>query len=331
MKILIIGGTNFIGRVLVEQLLEKSKTAGWELCLFNRGKTNPDLFPNIRRIVGDRQTDDIYKLCEEEWDVAIDLSCYYVLPFEPWLAKFKSKVKRYIFVSTVSVYDSEQTVGKIIGEDAPVLPCTEDERVNGKPQVVYGELKAECERVLLAHKDLDSIIFRPSLVYGKYDFTDRLYYWLYRVKTESKILVPDVNFQDSYTFVEDIAKSIVQAVTIEKHSQVYNCNTHGWLSLSGTVERMAAVMQTNPQIVKVSPDYLATKEIAPWKDICLWLPDAIGQFDNSRLKNDFNPPWDSFEVSIKKTAAYYEGLGWPVPKAGISLEREGELLGEIGK
>ena len=101
-KILIFGGTQFIGRRLVELLLENGE---YDLTLFNRGKSMPDLFPNVKKILGNRRNEDINQLKDGEWDVVIDVSNYHPYPLQRAVDILKDKVKRYIYISTVSVYD----------------------------------------------------------------------------------------------------------------------------------------------------------------------------------------------------------------------------------
>src|SRR4051812_7392017 len=107
-KVLILGGTNFVGRNIVEQL---SQNKSLNLCLFNRNKTNTDLFPKVRKITGDRETTDLEKIAGENWDVIVDVSAYYPNSLERLLKIIAGKTKKYIFISTVSVYDFEKFNG----------------------------------------------------------------------------------------------------------------------------------------------------------------------------------------------------------------------------
>ena len=108
MKLLLLGGTSFIGRRLVEEILRQTK---FDLTLFNRGITNQSLFPEVRKLKGDRNSEDIVNVKQEEWDYIIDLSCYFPNSLETICNSFKSKPKRYIFISTCSVYDNNYMRG----------------------------------------------------------------------------------------------------------------------------------------------------------------------------------------------------------------------------
>lgn len=327
-KILIIGGTLFIGRVLIETLLKEGDK--YQITLFNRGKTNPELFPEIRKIHGDRETEDIAKIANEDWDCVIDMCGYYPLTLQKMLQLLKGKIGRYIFISSMSVYPLDKSEGKIITEEFPILACSEAEKID-KTMASYGERKAECERVILAENEIDSIILRPALVYGRYDFTDRMYYWLYRAKFQDKILMPGDGINRLVnTFVDDLAKMIVKAMEVKSHRQVYNASTQTKaLSLKEQVTAMTKVLGTNPTWVNAPNDFLEKEGIRQWADIPNWLVGDIMMADASKAMTDLGISFDSFEVSIQKTATYCANLAWQKPRYGISLDKEQELIVKI--
>ena len=322
-KILIIGGTKFVGRVIVETLLEQG---GFDIHLYNRGKTNKDLFPKLKTFIGDRHTDNFQEIARHDWDVVIDTSCYLPLPFRRLLDVLKGKVGRYILISTVSVYDTRKNKGQIINEETTLLPCNILQMEKANIMADYGELKAECERILLTYYDIDSIILRPSLIYGKYEPFLRMYYWMYRIKTQNKMIVPDGGrFLDAYTFVDDLAKIVLKASTIKKHKTVYNTNTHPPKSLYEMLQVMCKVIGNTPEFVNIPTETLKKEGLGIWNDIPLWLPwhSLLG---NNKIIRDFDMDFDDFESSIQKTVAYREQQGWPDTFRGISLEREREVM-----
>ena len=152
-SVLILGGTNFIGRVLVEKLLQRNDYA---ITLFNRGKRNAGLFDSVPQIHGDRETDDYLKIAEQHWDYIIDCSGYYPLSFDKLLHSLEGKVGRYIFVSTISVFDIDNIICRQVDESEPILPCNDAQKTSALPDA-YGEKKAEMERILLQHEWLDKI------------------------------------------------------------------------------------------------------------------------------------------------------------------------------
>src|SRR4030095_16123065 len=167
MKILILGGTGFVGRILTENLSK----AGIMPVLFNRGKRNPDIFPELRKIKGDRETEDIRKIAKETWDAVVDFSGMFPDNVELIVNLLEGKVGRYIFISSVSAYEIDENDKSVnlINENFKTYPCTPEQRKDKNVIATYGQKKAEIERVLLNSTGLDVIIFRPALIYGRYD------------------------------------------------------------------------------------------------------------------------------------------------------------------
>ena len=173
MKILVIGGTRFLGRHLVNVV----QTRGHEVTLFNRGKTNPDLFPQVETIIGDREK-NLDKLSSRQWDAVID-TCGYV----PRMVKIsaealKNSVGQYVFISSISIYADFTKVG--IDENDPVGKI-EDETLEEITGEAYGPLKALCETAIQEIYRNGALIIRPGLIVGPYDMTDRFTYWPVRV------------------------------------------------------------------------------------------------------------------------------------------------------
>ena len=168
----------------MERLLEMD---AYEVTLFNRQRTHANLFPTVSKLKGDRETKDIQQIADRNWDVVIDLSCYYPDALNSALNAIK-QVEKYIFVSTCSVYDNAHTHTRLRNEKSEILGCSAAQKVDRSPET-YGNRKAECERIL-RDSGLPYVILRPALVYGKYDPTDRLYYWMYQVNMMDTLLLP---------------------------------------------------------------------------------------------------------------------------------------------
>jgi 2'-hydroxyisoflavone reductase len=324
-KILILGGTGFVGRILTEELLKTDNS----ITLFNRGKTNPGIFPQAVYIKGDRNTDDLLQVVNMEWDTVIDFTGFYPDNVEMIADLLEGKVGRYIFISTGNVYSME-TMEKINGpidESVDTELCTPEQRMNKDPMNFYGNKKAECERILLALDWLDVIIFRPSLIFGRYDPTDRFYYWLYRAKNNQRILMPEEGkslFTNTYS--EDFAKIIQEAIFLENHRKVYNASTHQPVSIKEFLQATFSLLDTSPEIINASLQFLDKYNIQQWQDLPMWISGFDMQFDNKRLREDFSTKLSSFEVSVEKTIEYYASEGWKIPRYGLSLEKETELI-----
>ena len=327
-NILILGGTGFVGRILSENLTKSEN----KVTLFNRGKRNPSLFPEFNKITGDRNTVDIFKIATSSWDVVIDFSGFFPDNIENLVSILEDNAGRYIFISTASVYDVANPSGITypINEDFHLLECTEEQRKDKHPFNFYGNKKAECERIILNSGKLDSIIFRPALIYGRYDPTDRFYYWLYRAKTQSEILLPEEGKSElTNTYSEDFAAVLQKAIELENHKSVYNAVTHPSITIKEMVEQMAKSFNRNPEFVSADDEFLARNNVSEWVGIPLWIKDFNFVLDNSGLLNDFKINFHSFSDSIKQTSEYYNKLDWYIPKDGVSLTQEKEFIAEL--
>ncbi|MEW6402172.1 MAG: NAD-dependent epimerase/dehydratase family protein, partial [Chloroflexota bacterium] len=203
MKILIIGGTRFLGRHLVNS----ARARGHEVTLFNRGQTNPDLFRRVEKIWGDREK-DLDQLKGRNWDAVID-TCGYVPRVVRMSAEaLKESVENYVFISSLSIYPDFRKRG--LNETDPVAKL-QDESVEEVTGETYGPLKALCERVVQDVFGIDSLVIRPGLIVGPHDPTDRFTYWPVRVARGGDVLAPDG--PDAFTqFIDarDLADFIVE-------------------------------------------------------------------------------------------------------------------------
>ncbi|MBO6518125.1 MAG: NAD-dependent epimerase/dehydratase family protein [Bacteroidia bacterium] len=324
-KLLIIGGSNFIGRNLVEYLLDSDE---FEITLFNRGKTNPGLFPSVRHIIGDRNSNDVRRLRETDWDYVIDLSCYFPNSLQEILDVLPASVKRYVFISTCSVYDNTVDQSILRNESAPTLPCSHFERTD-EGTATYGNRKAECERIL-AKSGVPHTILRPSLVYGKYDTTDRLYYWLHQVATKPELLLPNGGTSRfSVTYVHDLVRAIVKSIYEPTGNQTFNVTTIPEFSIRQLVSLVQSVLSTNPTLINGSPDFLHSQKIAQWTDMPLWLDCDYYTYANTKVVNDLGLHLTEPRTSIMETIAFYESLEWPTPTFGLDEAKRQSLLNKL--
>ena len=155
-KVLILGGTQFIGRYLVEQLLKRSDI---ELTLFNRQQTNQHLFTDTKKIKGDRNTINNQSFTEFNYDLIVDLSCYYPDQLKQTLKYVPRSLSNYIFISTCSVYDNEIDQSELRDETATLLSCNEEEAKDSTAQT-YGKRKVACEKILM-NSSINYSILRP--------------------------------------------------------------------------------------------------------------------------------------------------------------------------
>ncbi len=182
-RILMLGGTGFVGRHITEAALD----AGHDVTVFNRGKTNADLFPGATRLTGDRDAGDLSALSTGEWDAVIDVNAYIPRRVREAIEALDGRVGHYTFVSTVSVYEAAPS-GPLT-EESPlgVIDDPSTEEVTGES---YGPLKVLCEGVVRDAFPEHSTIIRPGIVAGPHDPTDRFTYWVRRAAQGGEMAVP---------------------------------------------------------------------------------------------------------------------------------------------
>jgi 2'-hydroxyisoflavone reductase len=184
MRILILGGTRFVGRHLTEAAL----AAGHRVTLFNRGETNPDLFPEAEHLRGDRGR-DLSALQGRRWNVAIDVNGYLPKEVRASARLLAGAVESYVYVSTISVYADFKTPG--LREDSPLEePRPGDETADEIPPHGYGRLKALCERFVEEALPGRALLVRPCVVVGPWDPTGRFPYWVERSFRGGETLAP---------------------------------------------------------------------------------------------------------------------------------------------
>ena len=182
MRILVIGGTSFVGRHMAQTALDR----GHEVTLFNRGKTNPDVLQQAERLTGDRNS-DLGALEGRSWDATIDVCAYVPRQTRTLLESLGTRSGHVVFVSTLSVFPD--STPSDYTEDAPLRePAWDDELVMEK----YGELKVACEQVARELAGDRLLVIRPGYVVGPHDPTHRFTYWVERVaEGRSPMATPD--------------------------------------------------------------------------------------------------------------------------------------------
>lgn len=326
MKILIIGGTRFLGRHLVDSALAR----GHQVTLFNRGKTNPGLFPQVETILGDREH-DLEKLAGRAWDVVID-TCGYV----PRIVRLSAtglersgSVGRYVFISSISAYADFKKIG--INESDPVGKIEDEsfEEITGES---YGPLKVLCEKAVRDLYGERALIIRPGLIVGPNDPTDRFTYWTQRVARGGDVLAPekpDVPVQ--IVDVRDLSDFTIQLIE-EKASGIYNATGPDYeLTLGAMLETCKQVSGSDANFKWAAVEFLNQNKVAEWSDMPVWVPDneenqGFSRVDISRAIKaglKFRPLQDTVRDTIAWANTRPLDQAW---KAGLTTQREAELL-----
>jgi 2'-hydroxyisoflavone reductase len=320
MKLLVLGGTQFLGRHLVEAALER----GHEVTLFNRGQTRPELFPGVERLVGDRDG-DLAALEAGEWDAVVDTSGYVPRVVRQSAELLASRVRRYLFVSSISVYADVSRPG--VDEDAPVARLEEDTEEYRGP--AYGALKALCEEVVTEVYGDRATIVRPGLIVGPWDPTGRFTYWPARIAAGGDVLAPEPR---------DAAVQVIDARDLADFClHLLEGDVAGTFNATGpeeplTIEQVLTACEGDANLVWVPADWLVERGVGEWMELPLWLssPEYGGMMgiDVSRGVQaglTFRP----LERTIADTLAWARSGEAPIdPPAGMAREREQELLAE---
>ncbi len=259
--VLTIGGSRFIGRHTVEALLE----AGHQVTLFNRGN-RPDPFDDHDRtahVTGDRQDTAALADAARSVDPDIVVDCVAYAPDEVEAAvEVFADVDAYVFVSSVAAYVDDPIV-KYEGE-TPLEPCT-PEQATDDSWATYGPRKAECDRVIADAGDegIAATSVRPSMVYGPYDYTPNMAYWIGRIATQDRIIVPgDGAYVPHRTYVENVATAILTVAEHGEPGAAYNVADRQPQSLGQTVESIRAALDTGCEFVYAGPRELAKEDLS---------------------------------------------------------------------
>lgn len=326
LRILILGGTGFIGPHQVRYARERGHT----LTLFNRGVTAPDLFPGVEQLRGDRN-DDLTALEGRSWNVVIDNPAT-----DPdWVRRsadlLHDAVEQYVYVSSLSAYSDMSQIG--IAEDAPtytfasagVDPDTTD-------RLPYGLAKAESERAAVEIFGDRATIIRPGLIVGPGDPTDRFTYWPVRVDRGGEILSPGAPTDPTQVIdARDLAEFMVGCAE-GGHTGPFNVNGRP-RGMAELLYGIRAVTTEPASFTWVDADFLASQDVSPWSDMPCWVPPegemaGFARFDVSRAL-DHGLAYRPLATTARDTLDWHAGRPEEERvelESGLSREREAEVL-----
>jgi 2'-hydroxyisoflavone reductase len=275
MRILVLGGTQFVGRAFVEASLAR----GHQVTLFNRGRTAPLLFPEAEHLRGDRDG-DLSALRGRDFDAVLD-SCGYVPRVVRKAAELLApSVGQYVFISTVAVYANHQEPHQ--HETAPLVSLPEYMQEEITPKT-YGGLKVLAERALLNIVPQSSLIIRPGLIVGPWDPSDRFTYWPLRVAAGGEVLAP-VGPDYPVQFIDARDLALWMLTMIERYEVgIFNAvGPNVPLSLGELLKICREVTQSDATFTWLDEDFLLAKGVVPWMDLPLWIPGGRNRFDASK-------------------------------------------------
>lgn len=328
-RILLLGGTGFLGPHFVGASLAR----GHSITLFHRGKTGVDLFPNVEHVKGDRESGDLSGLKGREFDVVVDTSGYVPSHVEQSASMFAATAKRYVFVSTVSVYDESGDAKTELGEDAPLLTISDEEAQKARTirEAVpnYGAMKARCEQA--AEKAMPGRVcnIRPGLIVGPRDTSDRFTWWPVRMDRGGEILAPgDRDAVVQMIDARDLADWMLRCVE-ERTVGVFNAVGYdGVVTMEEVLYGCKCATSAASSLTWVDEEFLAENKVGPWMQMPLWIPrDGRRVYANARARKEglrFRPLGDTIRDTLQW--AKTERGNRPFDRTGLSAERECELL-----
>ena len=314
-RLLILGGTGFLGRNLAEEALRR----GCKLTLLHLHEDKSSLVQGATQILADRDKSLPASLNGRDYDFVIDTSGQ-----KPaWLEESSARLQgcgRYLFISTISVYEHSR---EPITEESPLAP-TAGVKVDSIEPGNYAARKILCERILQKTLGSRALIFRPCVIAGPYDATDRFTYWADRVRRPGTILGPE-SPQETVQWIDarDLCGFALDALVAKQQ---------GIMNVAGDSTRFGdffSMLGEDLPVTWVSGEFLEKSKVRPWQDLPLWVPGdsenaAFSRVDNSRARAA-GLRCRSAGQTATATLAWRDQDKTPL-RAGLSAQREEEVL-----
>jgi 2'-hydroxyisoflavone reductase len=327
LSILMLGGTGFLGPQTVEAALRR----GHKVTLFNRGKTRPGLFPDLEKLHGDRETDDLKALEGRKFDAVVDTSANVPRWVKKAAAVLGPNIGHYVYISSISVYPDNSKPG--MDETAAVAKIADPttEKITGE---TYGALKALSEKAAEESMPGKVAVVRPGLIVGPEDPSDRFTYWPVRVAKGGEVLAPG-SPDDPIQIIDvrDLGSFLVRLIE-DKTTGVFNAlGPDKPLTMGQTLDACKQAARSDATFTWVDADFLEKQDVHGWSDMPAWVPNrgdtaGFAKVSNARAIKaglTFLPISDT----AKATLDWFRGL--PETRraklhAGITPEREAKVL-----
>ncbi|MBI1278681.1 MAG: epimerase [Anaerolineaceae bacterium] len=322
MDILIIGGTQFVGRHLAEAALE----AGHKVTLFNRGKTGPGLYPEAEALVGDRDG-NLDALKGRKWDVAFDPSGYLPRVVRQSAELLKDAVGRYVFISSISVYVDSNNAD----ENSP-LNVLDDPTSEDIPKH-YGALKVACENVVTELYGERGLNARPGFIVGQYDSSPRMPGLLWRYNREGERLAGLPHQPVQMIHSRDMADWLLKAVEAGYHG-AYNLTGHP-IQMNQLLDTVIEVTGEPTTITYTDDEILKINDVQPVDGVGYWVPLEAQGYMQANVDKVFAAGYTErpLKQTITETLAWLRKDGFQntalmekIAARAISLEKEAEIL-----
>ena len=319
LKILVLGGTNFVDPAIVSAAVDK----GHEVVLFNRGKTNPNLFPDLKLVKGDRSigSESYESLQSTRWDVVIDVWPEYSNLVDGSTKSLSNCAGHYLFISSIAVYNNFQTVG--LHESSPVVDLS-------IPQAdwSYSEEKLAAETLVKERFPGRYSILRAGPITGWRDPAFDLYYWSSKIVNNDRLIAPGSG-KDPIQFVDvkDVGRFAIKAVEGGLFG-TYNCTGPSYETLTWKtfLESIKSSLGSNATLCWASEEFLSGHQVRSFSDLPLWAPlsedEGFMQISNRKMSQT-GFKFSSHTDTVKDRLRWAEEIGHDPIKFGTDEVRIG--------
>ncbi len=323
MKLLVVGGTRFMGRAFVEQALAQ----GHEITLANRGRSGPSLFPGVRHLAFDRDARPQPALEGGPWDAVLDTCAYVPRHVRTLAAALQGRVGRYLLVSSISVYADGVQAGSDEGAPLQTLPDPATESVTGE---TYGGLKALCETALREALPDAALVARPGLLVGPHDPTGRFTWWVRRIARGGEVLAPgDPAAPVQFIDARDAAAWLLRQAEAGRTGTFNLVGPSRPLTMGTWLETARSTLNPAAQLHWVDETFLLAQGVAPWSDLPLWLTAAEAGMHATGIGRALATGLHTrpLEATLADTLAWARAAGETDREGtGLAPEREAALL-----
>jgi 2'-hydroxyisoflavone reductase len=299
MKVLVIGGTGYIGSHAVEELVRR----GHEVSAFARGATNTRAIEGVSFIQGDRHSsEDLARARSQRFDAIIDINAYTREETQTVIQSFDGTISRFVHLSSNSV-----------NQRTTAMPLTEDDPLQTDPLLGYPYEKAECERALrwaYAKSGFPFVSIRPPAVYGPRDRKSRENYYLKRMVARDTIIVPDSGAVPIYAvYVKDLAAVMANALEAEGVAgAAYHIAQRELVSLNDHVEQIARIAGVEPRIAHI-PSRLLERLGFNLHQFPYYCGDKLIVLDTRAAERDLRFAPTPYARALRETVEHFLELG----------------------
>ena len=326
-KILVLGGTGFLGPHIVTTALARGHT----VTLFNRGKTHPGLFPDVEKLQGDRNG-HLEALADRRWDAVIDPSGYFPRQVKASAELLAPSVHHYVFISTISVYATEDVVGA--DESAPVATVADPTHEDPGPES-YGAFKALCERAAEAAMPGRVTNVRPGLIIGPGDMTGRFTHWPTRLADGGEVLAPgDGATPVQYIDARDLGAWLVRVVEDGAFGTMNALGPATRTTMRDVLTSCNHALGDKAQLTWVDAPFLAERGVEGWRDLPMWIDNhgenaGFGTRQNTKAVRaglTFRPIADTARDTLAWLATLSDADRAKARSSGIKRDKEADVL-----